>query len=177
MSWNIDLMVGPPKDRALARPDPEAGIATGEPAEVWIAIDAKTVMTEHGKARRNRQRDLNALHDILHRKNSKTIVGGLVALNIAERFQSPLRTGVTIHKNIARLVEETVKLFGDIPRSCPENPQGLDALGLIVLEHTNIAGDSSTLFRQKPAPQAGDRNHYQTFLDDLCQAFTHRFSK
>src|SRR5205809_750813 len=84
--WNIDLVVGPP----TAPPQKlltEEQIGSGEPSSIWLAIDAKTVMTEHGKARRNRQRDLNSLHDILHRKDPKTIVGGLVVLNMSGRFK------------------------------------------------------------------------------------------
>lgn len=33
------------------------GFSYGPPATIRIAIEAKTIMTEHGKARRNRQRD------------------------------------------------------------------------------------------------------------------------
>lgn len=55
--WNIDLVLGPPGASVEARPGP-AGIQQAPPATIRIAVEAKTVMTEHGKARRNRQRDL-----------------------------------------------------------------------------------------------------------------------
>jgi len=169
-SWNLDLVVGPP---ASSQKILTGELSEGEPAEIWIGIDQKTVMTEHGKARRNRQRDLDALHDTLHRKNPKTVVGALMVVNIADRFQSPLRDGVTIHKNIERLVRETIELYRGIPRS-EKGGAGLDALGVIVVAHTNLK-DESKLVVNDPAPQDGDSLHYRTFLEDLCRAFGTRF--
>ena len=76
--WNADLVIGPPTQAPEPGGTRVGSIAKGDPSEIWMAIDAKTIMTEHGKARRNRQRDFNAFHDILHRKNPKTVVGGLL---------------------------------------------------------------------------------------------------
>ena len=170
-SWNLDLVVGPP---ANSQKILIGELSEGEPSEIWIGIDQKTVMTEHGKARRNRQRDLDALHDTLHRKNPKTVVGALMVLNIADRFQSPLRQSVTTHKNIERLVRETIELYKGLPRSS-KGSAGLDALGVMVVSHTNLK-DQSTLVVDDPAPQLGDSLHYRTFLEDLCRAFRTRFS-
>lgn len=176
-SWNVDLVVGPP---ASSTPPPSAeGLpAKAEPSDIWIAIDAKSVMTEHGKARRNRQRDLNAFHDILHKKNPKAVVGGLMVLNVAPQFRSPLRPKVTTHRNIERLVAETVEMMADIPRSpSPEEADGLDALGVIVVDFTNTEGSKCSLVTSAPAPQSGDRTHYESFLLDLCQAYKVRFGR
>jgi len=96
-------------------------------------VDAKTIMTEHGKARRNRQRDLNSLHDILHRRNPKAIVAGLVVVNMASTFKSPLRPEMTVHRNIERIVGETIDMFRGLPLSSDNSTGvGLDALGIIV---------------------------------------------
>jgi hypothetical protein len=177
--WNADLVMGPPSQP----PEPSAPrigpIAQGFPSEIWIAIDAKTIMTEHGKARRNRQRDLNSFQDILHRKNARTIVGGLLVVNIAERFQTPLARrveGVTTHRNIVRLVTEIVTLMGGIPRA-PANggSGGLEALGVIVVSHSNVPGDPTTLVVTPPAPAAAESLSYSSFLHDLCSAYSARF--
>jgi hypothetical protein len=173
--WNLDLVVGPPALTSQQLLKSNDAIISTEPADIWLAIDAKTIMTEHGKARRNRQRDLNSLHDILHRKNPRTIVGGLLVVNMANTFKSPLRPKTTAHRNIERLVEETIDLFRGLPLA-KRNGTGLDALGIIVILHTNIKGDSSSLVTNKPAPQPGDSLHYLTFLDDICNAFKRRFS-
>jgi len=173
--WNLDLVVGPPTLTSQQLLKSNDAILSGEPSDIWLAVDAKTIMTEHGKARRNRQRDLNSLHDILHRKNPRTIVGGLLVINMANRFKSPLRPGITEHRNIERLVQETVDLFTGLPLA-KRNGTGLDALGIVVISHTNIKDDSSRLVTNKPAPQLGDSLHYLTFLDDICNVFRKRFS-
>ncbi|MGH8622379.1 MAG: hypothetical protein ACRET3_09590, partial [Burkholderiales bacterium] len=157
-------------------------IAEGFPSEIWIAIDAKTIMTEHGKARRNRQRDLNSFQDILHRKNARTIVGGLLVVNMAERFQTPLARqaeGITTHRNVDRLVTEIVSLMGGLPRATAFSGKqgGLEALGVIVVSHSNVPGESTSLVTTAPAPARDDRLSYASFLRDLCVAFSTRFSR
>ena len=179
--WNADLVIGPPTQS----PEPEARrvglIAEGDPNEIWLAVDAKTIMTEHGKARRNRQRDLNSFQDILHRKNPQTIVGGLLLVNLSETFQTPLarrQAGVTQHRNIVRLVTEVIAMMGAIPRAeAALNRPGLEALGVIVLSHSNVPGAPTQLILEPPAPQPDDPLSYASFLTDLCNAFTTRFAR
>ncbi len=179
--WNADLVVGPPTQPPEPGTARIGAIAKGDPDEIWMAIDAKTIMTEHGKARRNRQRDLNSFQDILHRKNPRTIVGGLMLVNMAERFQTPLarkETGITIHRNIVRLVTEIMTLMGGLARSSPERASpGLEALGVIVLSHSNVVGEPTRLVAEPPAPANGDPLSYASFLRDLCAAFTARFAR
>jgi hypothetical protein len=173
--WNTDLVVGPPHTAPTTNFIADT-IQKDVPREVWLAVDAKTIMTEHGKARRNRQRDLNSFQDLLHRKNANTVVGGLLILNIATRFLSPLaRTeeGVTIHRNVERLVAETITLMEGIPRA-GNGQTGLEALGIVVVNHTNIVGEPTTLATLPPAPQVGDPLNYTTFVNDLCIQFTRR---
>lgn len=179
--WNADLVVGPPTQPPDSLARRIGAIAEGDPDEIWMAIDAKTIMTEHGKARRNRQRDLNSFQDILHRKNPRTIVGGLLLVNIAERFQTPLarqEAGVTVHRNIHRHVTEVVTLMGALARSTPDGARsGLEALGVIVLSHSNVVGEPTQLVSEPPAPAANDPLSYGSFLRDLCASFTTRFSR
>jgi|SRR5690242_689217 len=179
--WNADLVVGPPTQPPELEAKRIGPLALGDPHEIWLAIDAKTIMTEHGKARRNRQRDLNSFQDILHRKNPKTIVGGLLVVNMAERFQTPLarqRAGPTSHRNIVRLVTEIVEMMGDLPkRKVETNAAGLDALGVIIVSHSNIPGERTHLVAEPPAPRVEDRLSYASFLSDVCAAFASRFGK
>jgi hypothetical protein len=180
--WNADLVVGSPSQPPERQAHRIGSIAEGFPSEIWIAIDAKTIMTEHGKARRNRQRDLNSFQDILHRKSARTIVGGLLVVNIAERFQTPLARkdeGVTEHRNIVRLVTEIVTLMGGLPRAPASSGQGggLEALGVIVVSHTNVPGEPTHLVTTPPAPGPDDPLSYGSFLRDLCAAFSARFGR
>ena len=72
--WTIDLAIGRSPD--LPMPPTVEAIRMGTPAIVEIALEAKAIMTEHGKARRNRQRDLQAFHGYAHRYNPKHDFGG-----------------------------------------------------------------------------------------------------
>ncbi len=174
VQWNTDLVMGPPIRESMSIKPGPLGIAEAQPSEIWVAIDAKTIMTEHGKARRNRQRDLNALQDLLHRRQPCPVVAGLIAINMAQRFRSPLRSEVTEHKNIQRLVQETLDIFRGLPRATEAGAQGLDAMGAIVLSFTNIGSESCSLLHSTPAPPPGDSVHYESLLRDLCGAFISR---
>jgi hypothetical protein len=177
--WNADLVVGPPALPIAAAAERSGPLARGAPAEIWIAVDAKTIMTEHGKARRNRQRDLNSFQDILHRKNRKTIVGGLLIVNMAPRFQTPLPRrsgGLNEHRNVERLVAEIVTMIGGLARAeAGDGRSGIEALGVIVISHSNVAGEESRLIEEAPAPLPGQPLSYGAFLRELCEAFTVRF--
>jgi hypothetical protein len=179
--WNVDLVLGPPSIPPLNKGMTRGLLSRGTPREIWIAVDAKTIMTEHGKARRNRQRDLNSFQDILHRKNAQTIVAGLLLVNMAPKFKTPLlrkSEGPNVHKNIERLVAEIVEMMKGLNRSGPEPSvrSGIEALGVIVVSHTNVPGETSFLVTSSPAPSEGQRLHYGTFLRELCEAFKARFT-
>lgn len=173
LEWTVDLVIGPPITKPILIPA-DKRIVEGEPREVWLAVDAKTVMTEHGKARRNRQRDLNSFGGIMKHHYPNSVVGGVVIVNIANRFKSPLRKGITQHKNIYKLVEETAQLFREVPRTPKEGDKGIEAIGVIVVNHTNIPEDKTSLITDPPAPQIGDVVHYQEFLHLMKEALEYR---
>jgi hypothetical protein len=172
--WNTDLVVGP--GIPIGKISYDRLIKYGEPSEIWFAMDTKTIMTEHGKARRNRQRDLDSFSNILHRKNSKTIVAGLIVANIAEKFRSPLRPKVTAHGDVRKLVEEISELLKALAISeSDECARGPDALGLIVVSYTNLEGSKAQLIRNSPAPPENDNLNYLVFLDKICTTFRNRY--
>ena len=186
--WNIDLALGPPP--SLAEPPSDSRIRFGIPVTVEIAIEAKAVMTEHGKARRNRLRDLQAFHNYAHTYNQKTIATGIVAVNISPIFWSPLRRhdDITIHKNIDVLGEQTVRIFRGLPlRHTPGEGPGIEAFSVLVVKHDNLAknpepplsaGDPRTpeLVSRPPAPQVGDPMHYATMIRRTCTAYQERWT-
>lgn len=176
--WNTDLVVGPPDGTADNQPDDERPIARGTPERIWLAIDAKSVMTEHGKARRNRQRDINSFADIMHRHHPGAVSGGVLLINMAERFKSPLRDegDVTEHDRIEQLVEGTVEIFRDIDRAEGEISPNVDAVATIVVDHTNMDdGHETRLVTEPPAPQSGDVVHYRDFLEIVLETLEERF--
>lgn len=176
--WNTDLVVGPPTDDTDIEIDSELGIAEAEPAEIWLAIDAKSVMTEHGKARRNRQRNITSFADIMHSHYPGAVTGGILLINAADRFKSPLREegDITEHERIEQLARETVDIFRDIDRSEGKIGPNVDGVACVVVEHTNMDnGQPTVLLEEPPAPQPGDAVHYQTFLDNIIETFENRW--
>jgi hypothetical protein len=176
--WNTDLVVGPASGDVQVELDSKRPIVEQEPAEVWLAIDAKSVMTEHGKARRNRQRDINSFADIMHSHHPGSVTGGVLLINMADRFNSPLRDedDITDHDRIETLVAETVDIFRDINRAQGNVSPNVDAVGCVVVEHTNMDDGSDTrLVTDPPAPQPGDIVHYRDFVEIITETFEDRW--
>lgn len=186
--WNIDLAIGPPAGAPRVI-DPSVPIQRETPAAVELAIEAKGVMTEHGKARHNRLRDLHAFHSHAHLYNSRVVAGAVVVVNISENYWSPTRPAseITTHHNIQRLGAETVDLFRNIPlRNSEADGPGLEAACVLVVDHDNLSANPdlpptapdpriSQLIIKPPAPQVGDPLHYASFIYRLCQAFKERW--
>jgi len=177
--WNVDLVIGPStKDTVETPVDDVIPIAESEPERVWLAVDAKSVMTEHGKARRNRQRDINSFADIMHSHHPGSVTGGIILLNMSDRFRSPLRDegDITKHDRIEELVRETVDIFRTINRAQGEVSPNVDAVGCVVVEHTNIDDAHKTrLVTEPPAPQRDDIVHYVDFVEIIAETFENRW--
>lgn len=176
LGWNVDLVLGPPSGDVQL---PASGMTQAAPGEVWMAVDAKSIITEHQKARRNRQRDINSFADIMHTHHEQAITCGILLLNIADRFDSPTRDAddITDHPNIDRIVGEIVDLFDSINRSEGEMSANLDGAGLVVVDHTNLEDDvgDTGLVTREPAPQPGERVHYRTFVSEMADLMEQRF--
>lgn len=179
LSWNTDLVIGPPKEAVRVPLDGERKIARTEPEEIWLAVDAKSIMTEHQKARRNRQRDINSFADIMHHHHERALTAGILLVNLVETFDSPLRDpdDITSHVHIDRIVEEIVDMFDSINRSEGEISANLDGAGVVVVEHSNLVKDvgDTRLVTEPPAPQPSDRVHYRTFVRQMADWFGNRF--
>lgn len=178
LRWNVDLVLGPVDTGGSVRQLGEYQVLEAEPAEIWLAIDAKSIMTEHGKARRNRQRDINSFADIMHFHHQDSVTGGILLINIADRFRSPLRDegDITEHVNIRRLVEETIQLFREIDRSQGEVSSNVDGVATVVVDHTNLDdGQETQLVTEPPAPQAGDIVNYREFVAIIQEIVEERF--
>lgn len=175
LKWTIDLVIGTPVSKPLLAQ--ERGIARGVPNEILLAIDAKSVMTEHGKARRNRQRDINSLWQIMKHHYPNSVTGGILLVNIADTFKSPLRDkdDITTHRNVARLVEGTIQLFREVDRSKPEGNGGIEAIGVIVVDHTNLPNNQTRFVTDSPAPREGDIVHYRKFIRLIAEALELRY--
>ena len=145
-------------------------------------------MTEHGKARRNRLRDLQAFHEHAHRYNENTIAVGVIVVNASEYYWSPTRDrhDVTVHRNIERLVKETVDIYRGLPLiASTQEATGFEAVTVIVVKHDNLLKNpelpqdyvpqTTSLVSGPLAPQVGDPLHYSSMMYRVCEAFKERF--
>jgi hypothetical protein len=189
--WVIDIAIG---TRAGAAPvvigQP---ITVAPPVIIQIAIELKSIWTEHGKARRNRLRDLNSFHVYAHQYNPNTVAAGFLVVNSAERFWSPLRdaTDITVHGQSIRAARELAQKTLDIFRSIylrhnSNDVPGMEAMGVVVVEHDNLdanpnAAQYTNLHKPTivaptpPNPPVGDPLHYETMIQRICNAYTERF--
>ncbi|CAN5877690.1 hypothetical protein BH20GEM1_BH20GEM1_19640 [soil metagenome] len=185
--WNIDLALGPPPGSPSA---PLVGkIAMATPAVIQIAVEVKGVMTEHGKARHNRLRDLQAFHSHAHLYDLSVVAVGVIVVNISPTFWSPTRddVDVTQHRGIVRLGKETVDLYRNLPlRNDPTEGPGLEAAAVVVVNHDNLSVNplikelifspqEPELVTASPSPPAGDPLNYSTMIHRMCRAFERRW--
>lgn len=187
--WNIDLAVGPPP--GTPTPPSNGSITFETPATIELALEAKAIMTEHGKARRNRLRDLQAFHGYAHSYNEKTIAVGTVAVNVSRVFWSPTRStdDITEHDNIGTLGKSTVELFRGLPlRHTPAEGPGFEAVSLLVVDLDNLRKNPALpygaprpqapkLVTGTPAPQTGDPMHYATMIHRIRAAYEARWHR
>jgi hypothetical protein len=169
----LDLAIGTP--RAVDAGDRLAGaIHQGEIERVLFACEAKTCMTEHGKSQPRIFDELGSSHEIVHQGDREAIAGGITVVNIASTFVSPLRQKskklyVSKHKQ-PHAAERMVNHLRGLPIRDSVDGTGFDAYATVVVDCDNRG--PTTLWTAPPAPQPGDRDHYETFVKRIAEAFT-----
>lgn len=153
---------------------------------VLISCESKATMTEHAKSQPRIFDELSSSHEIVHQGDPEAIAAGITVVNIAGTFVSPLRQGkkgkrqrtlvVTKHKQpdaAARMVQHLRGL--PIRSGGDKTAPGFDAYATLVIDCDNQG--PATLWTGAPAPQPGERDHYETFLDALSRAYEERFGE
>lgn len=192
--WVIDIAIGTCAGAPLP-PLPGVPITIAAPTLIQIAIELKAIFTEHGKARRNRLRDFNAFHSYAHRYDPRCVAGAFLVVNASEWFYSPLRQAQDITKHggpkvsLRSLIAKTVNLFRTIPlRNSLADGAGLEALGLVVIEHDNFGAHENPAaygairrptrhLVSSPGLPIGDPMHVETMLQRLCVQYDDRFPR
>jgi len=173
----LDLAIGTPA--TIDRTERQAGVIyPGEIDRVLIACEAKTCMTEHGKSQPRIFDELGSSHEIVHQGDREAIAAGITVVNIAATFVSPLRQKskrklhVSKHKQ-PHATERMVNHLRGLPIRDTVDGTGFDAYATIVVDCDNQG--PVTLWTAPPAPHLGDRDHYDTFLKRIADAYTVRF--
>jgi len=174
----LDLAVGVPEPVGL--PLTPHGISQAEAfSRVLISCEEKTCMTEHGKSQPRLFDELSSSHEIVHQGDQQCIAAGVAIINIAPSFVSPLRqrTGldlVTTRHNQPAVTGSMIRHLRGLPIRNDVGQVGFDAFMQGVVNCTNQNG--ATLHTELPAPQPGDPDHYDTFVNRIALAFEQRFA-
>ncbi len=194
--WVIDIAIGTCAGSPV-RPLNPASITVGPPVIIQIAIELKGVITEHGKARRNRLRDFGAFYGHGHAYDPRTVVAAFLVINSSDLFYSPLNLGkanrselnthTTAPRSARQLATESINLFRTIHlrRSQTDGP-GLEALGVVVIEHDNLnvypdlakyaqVRKPTRVAPQPPSLPVGDPLSYELMIQRICVHYTQRF--
>jgi hypothetical protein len=165
----------------------------GTASSYQIGIELKSIWTEHGKARKNRLRDMESFHGYAHQYNPNTVAGGFLVINAAEKFWSPLRKpeDLTSHANgkasARQVAQNAVNIFRSIHlRNSPSDGPGMEAMGVVVIEHDNIVLNPdpamhashhrpTAMAPSPPNPAVGDPLSYESMLQRICAAYRQRF--
>lgn len=146
---------------------------------VLLSCESKAAMTEHVKAKPRIFDELSSSHLIVHEGDPDAIAAGVTVVNIAGTFVSPTRQKsrkviVTRHRqpDVARQMVEHLR---GLPIRADKTSVGFDAYATIVVDCDNRA--LASLWTDPPAPQPGDRDHYDTFLGALSRACEERFGE
>ena len=174
-TWNVDLVLGTPASQVDTAGAP---IVRATPSTVRIAIEIKGVMTEHRKAVKNRKRDFEAHHEHVHNYNRRAIAAGVMVVNSALTFASPLRREATVHgdaQHVARLVEHCMTEMRNVTESGGGSAYGIDAKCALIVDFDNIQLQAGRYVNAPPAPHPGDPLHYDSFIQKLCEEYGARF--
>ena len=173
--WNSDLVLGEPA-LDLQAPPPDLPISRAKPSHIQIAIELKSIMTEHRKAVKNRKRDLEAHHEHVHNYNNMTIAAGVFVINAAPVFKSPLRNDASTHRNPAKLVEHCVAQLRSVSARGGSTGYGLEAKCAVVVDMDNVELPATRYLSTPPAPAVSDPLHYDAFIRAICEHYTRRFA-
>lgn len=162
---SIDLVIHEPTDTSVI--------------SVRLSVEHKTIMTAHGKARKNRYGDIIAYSNHMHNHRSDCIAGAIVIVNVSPKYANPDSFAKGLERpgfNMDKVVRDTIGIFANIPlrdKTTDPNDQP-EALAVIVVDYD---GESpAKLITGLPAPQPTGSIHYESFIERICGLYEKRFS-
>ena len=146
---------------------------------VRVSVEHKTIMTAHGKARKNRYGDIIAYSNHMHNHSRKCIAGAVVVVNVSPLYENPdaFAKGLVRPKfKMEKVVKDTGSIFEKIPlRDTPDDPGELpEALAVIVVDYDGV--NASELVTGDLAPNQSNPVYYESFIRRICDLYGKRFS-
>ena len=146
---------------------------------VRVSVENKTIMTAHGKARKNRYGDLIAYSNHMHNHNRKCVAGAIVVVNLSPVYENPdaFAKGLFRPKfKMEKVVQDTISIFDKIPlRDTIDDPNELpEAVAVIVIDYDGV--HAAKLVDGPLAPQLESHINYDNFVRRICALYGKRFN-
>lgn len=176
---NIDLVVGPPPGPTPKWADRSRGMAEAAPAEILLAAEVKSIMTEHGKAQRNRRGDMDNHANAMMAINAQAVSIGLCLVNAADQYRS--HTAVKEYNDHGNGREKARRAIQELEsvgiRNYPAAPYGLDVLCTPVVVVTNKEGEfgGARFLMGPPAPADGTVLSWSHLIKRSARLYGERF--
>ena len=147
-------------------------------AAARAAVENKTIMTAHGKARWNRYGDIIAYSNHVHNHKRECVAAAVVVVNCSPAYENPdafAKGLVRPRFDMARVVKATVKISADIPmRTNPDEPNDQpEAMAVFVVDYDGRS--PAKLVNGELAVQPNSPIHYDSFIRRVCDLYTRRF--
>lgn len=144
-----------------------------------LAVEHKTIMTAHGKARWNRYGDVIAYCNHMHNHRRECIAAATVIINCSPGYENPdvfAKGLVRPRFDMRKTVVDTAKIFTSVPlRSVPDEPNDEpEALAVLIVDYDGQK--PAKLVTSDLAPQRDSPNSYDGFLSRICDFYRKRFS-
>jgi hypothetical protein len=143
---------------------------------VCVAVEHKTIMTAHGKARKNRYGDIIAYCNHMHNHRKECVAGAIVIVNTSPLYENPdgFAKGLVRPKfNMDKVVADTARIFSQIPlRESPAEPNDQpEALAVIVMNY-----DGASSARLEDCLPEESQIRYDAFIERIVHLYGERFS-
>jgi hypothetical protein len=144
---------------------------------VCISVENKTIMTAHGKARKNRYGDIIAYCNHMHNHRRECIAAAVIVVNTSPLYENPdaFAKGLVRPKfKMEKVVADTIKIFDQIPlREVAEEPNDQpEALAVIVVNYDGV--QPAFLVDYLPGES---QIHYGTFIERIARLYVERFTR
>jgi hypothetical protein len=167
-------------DLAIGTPNTQPGV-NNPINQLRVSIEAKQCMTEHSKTKPRLFDELSSSHQIVHFGDPAAIAAGIVVVNFAEKFASPLiqktKRGPLIYKPHKQpgVTESMVRHLRGLQRRTQPTEVGFDAFATIIVSCDNVG--PCIAVSSPPAPQPDELDHYETFLRQITAAYALRYGE
>ncbi len=143
---------------------------------VRVAVEHKTIMTAHGKARKNRYGDIIAYCNHMHNHRKECIAGAIIVVNTSPLYENPdgFAKGLVRPKfKMDKVVADTVRIFDQIPlRELPNEPNDQpEAVAVIVVNY-----DGAHPARLEDYLPEQSQIRYDAFIGRIARLYAERFS-